>query len=154
MPLTNPFVIVQRAVRLGLAPDSSRRQLARMGFTNATALNRELYPQAVDEFANQAFLEEESSGFVPSPSRGMIGREFKEPWTNRYVMRVEFLDPATGSSETTDFSIHSNQQYSIGRAEREALHEAQRMAEEGGESDVAAGAVITRVTMVNAFTNI
>jgi hypothetical protein len=154
MPLTNPFVIVQRAVKLGLAPDSARRQLARMGFSDATALNRELYPIAVEEFANEALLSEESAGFVPSRSLGMIEREFKEPWNNRYVMRIDFIDPATGEAMSTDFSIHSNNDYSIGRAEREALHEAQRMADEGGQSDVTAGARITGVSMVNAFTNV
>jgi len=154
MPLTNPFVIVQRAVKLGLAPDSARRQLARMGFENASALNRELYPLAVDEFANGAFLETESSSFVPTADRGMIAREFKEPWNNRYVMKVDFIDPSTGLKGSTDFSIHSNTSYSIGRAEREALTEARRMAQEGGESDIAAGSTITSVSIVNAFTNV
>ena len=154
MPLTNPFSIVQRAVKMGLAPDSARRQLARMGFDNATALNRELYPRAVNEFANQAFLETVSSGFVPSRELGMIETEFKEPWRNRYVMKVDFVDPATGQTGSTNISISSNSDYSIGRAEREALREAERMAEEEGESDVVGGSVITGVSMVNAFTNV
>ena len=154
MPLTNPFSLVQRAVRLGLAPDSARRQLARMGFSNATALNRELYPRAVNEFANQAFLETEGATFTPSREIGMVETEFKEPWRNRYVMQVDFVDTATGQTGSTNISISSNSDYSIGRAEREALREAERMAEEEGESDVVGGSVITGVTRVNAYTNV
>jgi hypothetical protein len=154
MPLTNPFAVVQRAVRLGLAPDSARRQLARMGFGNATALNRELYPKAVNMFANQSFLETESSTFTPSREIGMIETEFKEPWRNRYVMKIDFVDPTTGQLGSTNISISSNSEYSIGRAEREALREAERMAEEEGESDVTGGSTITGVSIVNAFANV
>ena len=70
------------------------------------------------------------------------------------MMKVDFVDPATGQTGSTNISISSNSDYSIGRAEREALREAERMAEEEGESDVVGGSVITGVTRVNAYTNV
>ena len=84
----------------------------------------------------------------------MIETEFKEPWRNRYVMKVDFIDSSTGELMSTDFSIKSNSDYSIGLAEREALREAERMAAEGGDSDIPEGAQIVGVSMVNAFANV
>ena len=153
MPRFNPYAVVQRAVRLGLQVDSARRQLQRLGVESATAVVRELYPIAVEEFANQAYLETSSKQYVPLPEESMINRNFKEPWNNRYVMKVDFRDPITGELGSTELSINSNEFFSIEEAEWEMTKYATSLAEGGGGSDIPEGVEIIGSTMVNAFHN-
>lgn len=154
MAIFNLRSIVSSYVSRGLQPDSLRRNLNRQGFSTAGLNLTELFVDATEEFANQAFLEERRSTFIPRPGESMIEREFKEPWVNRYVMRVNFLDPATGQQDFTTLSISSNTDYSIGRAEREMNRYATFLADEGGGSDLPTGVTITGSSMVNAYRNV
>lgn len=113
----------------------------------------QIFVDATEEFANQAFLEASSKAYKPEPGVSMISREFSEPWTNRYVARVDFIDPATGEADFTNLSINTNSQYTIGRAEREVSGYAQFLAEEGGGSDIPEEAEITGVEITQAYYN-
>ena len=90
---------------------------------------------------------------MPLPEESMINRNFKEPWNNRYVMKVDFRDPITGELGSTELSINSNEFFSIEEAEWEMTKYATSLAEGGGGSDIPEGVEIIGSTMVNAFHN-
>lgn len=154
MPSFIPYAIVQSGVKRGLLGDSIRRQLQRLGVKQATSVLRSLYPRAVEEFANQAFLEEQPDSYVPRKGSGMIDRPFPEPWANNYVVNVEFQIDGTGPVLNTDFTVKVDRDYSLGELEAAAVSEAQRMVREGGESGVAPNARIIGAKTVNAFSNL
>jgi hypothetical protein len=140
-------------VKRGLQPDSLRRQLNRQGISTAGLNIRSLYVDAQAEAGNERLLSDQGATFVPRPGEGMITREAKEPWKNRYVVRVNFLDPDTETLSSTFLSINTNTDYSKGRAEREVARYAAFLAAEGGQSDVVAGATIESTELVNAYFN-
>jgi len=154
MPRLIPYAVVQSGVKRALQPDSIRRQLQRLGVPDATAVLRSLYPRAVDEFANQAFLETQRRSFVPVREESMITREFAEPWKNRYVLNVEFKRPGSDIVESTEYAIHTNKDYSLGKAESIMQQRAEAIVGFHGGSDLPEGAEIISVTTVNAYSNL
>ena len=153
MSIFNIRSLAAHYVSRGLQPDSLRRQLNRQGISTAGLNMQQIFVDATEEFANQAFLEASSKAYTPEPGVSMISREFSEPWTNRYVARVDFIDPATGEADFTNLSINTNSEYTIGRAESEVGGYAKFLAEEGGGSDIPEGAEITGVEITQAYYN-
>lgn len=114
---------------------------------------RPLWEEATENMANQALIEEAPGSFVPRPGAGMIDREFKQPWNNRYVMQVKYRDPATGETGVTDWSIHSNRDLSKSEAERAGMDDASNWGTEARAKYLPEGVEIVSVEMVNAYHN-
>tara|TARA_Y100000310_G_scaffold298374_1_gene332263 strand:- start:344 stop:835 length:492 start_codon:yes stop_codon:yes gene_type:complete len=153
LPSLNPYSIVQSAVARGLLPDSARRQLARLGFQNPSQLLNDLYPRAVEEFSIQAFLEEQTPGYIPTPGVSMIDRELKLPWRNHYVGEVSWTNPEDGTSGTFHISTNSNRDLSIAEIEAQIEGEVQRRLSWERYKDAPEGSAVVGVQIVNAFRN-